>query len=402
MNKRLFIWVSASFMAMIVASSMCFSKEGTEECTTAVISGLATTDGRPIIWKNRDSDFLSNKVIYVKEQPYSYLGLINSEDTSGRQVWVGLNSQGFAIMNSVAYNLPEPGQIKDLEGLIMADALRTCATVDDFETFIKKNLSPDFGSQANFGVIDAQGGAALFEVYNKGYKRWNADDFPEKYIVNTNFARSGKEDKGKGYLRFDRASKLFTQVPDSKISHEYIIQAASRDIGNALLNVPAPSEWKKLPSDKPYWVYSNHSPDRNWTSSAVIIHGAKKGAKNDHTTMWVMLGEPLTTIAVPLWVEAGEPPAELWQEETAPICKESLRIKNILRPLIAEERKDYLDITKLNNKDGTGYLPNLLKEEKEILDKTKKFLNKNPNASKLLDLEKEMAHKAYKILQEIK
>jgi hypothetical protein len=29
-------------------------------CTTAVISGKATKDGRPIIWKLRDSDFLKN------------------------------------------------------------------------------------------------------------------------------------------------------------------------------------------------------------------------------------------------------------------------------------------------------------------------------------------------------
>jgi len=400
--KKIVSMLSYAIIMLIIIFSVDSVIINAEECTTAVVSGLASADGKPILWKNRDSDFQSNKVIYVKEQPYSYLALINNEDTSGRQTWIGLNSQGFAIMNSVAYNLPEPKEIKDLEGLIMADALRTCTTVDDFEAFLKKNLGPNLGSQANFGVIDSQGGSALFEVHNKGYKRLNAEDMPEKHIVNTNFARSGKENEGKGYLRFDRTSFLFKQAPEGKISHEYIIQTVSRDSGHALLTSLPPATWKNLPANEPYWIYSNSSPNRNWTSSAVIIHGVKKGDRKGKATMWVMLGEPLTTIAVPLWVDAGEPPAELWEGESAPLCKESLRIKDIIRPLKAEERKDYLDITKLDNKDGTGYLPALLKTEKEILEKTKKFLTKNPDSAKLVRFEKEIASQALSLLQEIK
>ena len=76
-------------------------------CTTAVISPGASAPGRPLLWKNRDTDFLNNKVIFVNESPFSYLALVNAEDRSGRWVYAGLNSAGFAIFNSVAYNLPE-------------------------------------------------------------------------------------------------------------------------------------------------------------------------------------------------------------------------------------------------------------------------------------------------------
>src|SRR4030043_2422456 len=73
-----------------------------EECTTAVISEKATAVGKSLLWKNRDSDYPSNKEIYVKETPFSYIAIINSEDPNGRMVWAGMNSEGFAIMNSVA------------------------------------------------------------------------------------------------------------------------------------------------------------------------------------------------------------------------------------------------------------------------------------------------------------
>ena len=31
-------------------------------CTSAVVSGKATPDGRPLLWKHRDTDFLKNHV----------------------------------------------------------------------------------------------------------------------------------------------------------------------------------------------------------------------------------------------------------------------------------------------------------------------------------------------------
>lgn len=139
-------------------------------CSTAVFGPAATADGAPLLWKNRDTDVLSNKVVFVPEKPFSYLGLVNAEETSGRSVYAGLNAKGFAIFNSVACNLPAPPtEMKDLEGQIMADALRTCRSVDDFEAYLRKNLGKSLGSQANFGVLDSTGHAALFEVHKVKY-----------------------------------------------------------------------------------------------------------------------------------------------------------------------------------------------------------------------------------------
>ena len=176
-----------TFILILLSVFMMTADRQKEGCTTAIITGAASMDGAPLLWKNRDTGFLSNKVIYVTEKPYNYIALVNAQETSGRFAYAGLNSTGFAIMNSVAYNLPEggPEEVKDLEGLIMADALRTCRTADDFEQALKKNLGPALGSWANYGVIDSAGNAVIFEVHNHGYKKHDAAAAPEKYLINT-------------------------------------------------------------------------------------------------------------------------------------------------------------------------------------------------------------------------
>jgi hypothetical protein len=373
-----------------------------EECTTAVISGAATADGKPILWKNRDTNSLSNKVVFVNEKPFSYLAVVNAKDTSGRTVWSGLNAAGFAIENSASYNLPEKAdETKGHEGIIMADALRTCETVDDFEAFIQKNLSPSLGSHANYGVIDAHGGAASFEVSNEGYKRYNAGDAAEPFILKTNFSVSGTADKGAGYIRFDRETALFKTVPPGKLAFDFILRAA-RDLRNPYEHAPAPEEWKNLPADTPYWVHSNYTINRVLTASVMIVHGAGKGENPQRATMWVILGEPVTSIAVPLWVAAGETPAEVREGKDAPITREADRLKAILRPLKGSDRHEYLDLTKLDNRAGTGWLPGNLKVENEILDATKKFLEGTPSPAELAAFEREMAAKALARLQAIK
>jgi hypothetical protein len=389
-------------VSTLAATATVLSIADRQECSTLVASAAATADRAPLLWKNRDTDQLSNKVVFVEEQPFSYLALVNADDTGGRMAWAGVNSAGFAIVNSVAYNLPRPsGEQQDLEGIIMADALRTCSTIGDFEREVKRNFGPDLGSQANFLTIDAQGGAAIFEVHNHGSTRIDAADAPEKYLVNTNFSRSGTEDQGAGYLRFDRESALLKTLPAGALSHEQILQVVSRDLGHALLRNPERAEWKKLPPDTPFWVHTNHTINRQSTSAAVVFQGVRAGEDPRRTTMWVILGEPVTSIAVPLWVAAGTPPAEFWDGQDAPLCKEALRIKNVLRPLKARERREYVDLTRLDNSAGTGWLPTTLSVEREVFQKTRDLLQGNPSGSELAAFERATAGRVLAVLQAI-
>lgn len=364
-----------------------------EGCTAAVVPAPAAADSRPVLWKNRDTGSLSNKLVFVAETPYSYLGLANADAASGRGVFAGLNAAGFAIINTVAYNLPAArGEMEDLEGFIMADALRTCRTVADFQAYLEVNRGPDLGALANFAVIDGEGGAAVFEVHNRGFVRLSLD--PDKATVVTNFARSGGPGEGQGYLRFERATALFGTLPPGPVDFRAVLARFTRDVGHVLLRHPSLAELRALPAGVPAWVSTRDCIDRPDTASAVVVVGRRVGEAGSVATLWVIPGEPLTAVAVPVWVEAGASPAALWQGEEAPLWRESLRIKRFLRPAEEGHKRDYADLARLDNAAGTGYLPGLLLAEQEILARTAQFLSSPRTREEYAAFQREMAELA--------
>ncbi|MBU0560244.1 MAG: hypothetical protein KKG93_11815 [Bacteroidetes bacterium] len=49
-------------------------------CTTFVISGKATPDGKPIFFKNRDADQKQNSLAYFTDGKYKYIGVVNGDE----------------------------------------------------------------------------------------------------------------------------------------------------------------------------------------------------------------------------------------------------------------------------------------------------------------------------------
>jgi hypothetical protein len=378
--------------------------QGAEQCTSAIFSPASTEGGRPMLWKNRDTDNLSNKVVYVKEVPFSYLGVVDADDASGRSVWAGVNTAGFAIINTVAYNLPaaRKGELVDLEGVVMADALRTCRTVADFEAYLKANTGPGLGCRTNFGVIDATGQAFIFETHNHGFTKFDAAAVPEKYLVNTNYARSGTQAKGAGYLRFDRASELLRTVPKGPVTVWGILHDVARDISNPLLKQPTIHELKSLPADPPKWITTRDSINKSYTSTCVVLVGKDPKDAASRATMWVIPGEPLTGVAMPFWVDAGGVPDILWKGEDSPLWAEGQRIKKLFRPFPESEKQDYLDVTKLDNKAGTGFLPKLMDAEKRIYERTREFLKSPRTQPELATFQEQAAQEALQVMRAVK
>jgi hypothetical protein len=85
----------------------------------------------------------------------------------------------------------------------------------------------------------------------------------------------------------------------------------------------------------------------------------------------------------------------------APITREATRLKDLLRPLPGSDRHEFVDVTRLDNRSGTGWLPGNMKVEREILSATEKFLAGNPSPAERAAFEKQMAAKALATLQEI-
>ena len=78
-------------------------------CTTAIISGKATIDGRPLLLKHRDSNFFQNKLMYFDDGKYNYIGLVNSEDLEGKEIgaiwFVGGNGSVKHLNDSKFHNI---------------------------------------------------------------------------------------------------------------------------------------------------------------------------------------------------------------------------------------------------------------------------------------------------------
>lgn len=151
--------------------------ERASACTLIVASGRATASGRPLLWKNRDASNVLNKLMYFNGKKYNFIGLINSTDASGQEIWGGLNEKGLAIINSQADDLALRQKKFDGadNGVLMKMALGECATVDEVEKLLQREKGRHDLS-ANFGVIDALGGAVFFETSSEYYTRFDTAD----------------------------------------------------------------------------------------------------------------------------------------------------------------------------------------------------------------------------------
>ena len=102
--------------------------------------------------------------------------------------------------------------------------------MQDFEHFLD-TLPRPMRVEANFGVIDAYGGAAYYETNNERYYKKDANDpnlAPEGYLIYTNFSFEGRTDEGKGYVRYENAKKIFKEMRNEGFTPQRIFQQASR------------------------------------------------------------------------------------------------------------------------------------------------------------------------------
>lgn len=351
-------------------------------CTTAVVSGKATDDGRPLLLKNRDAGELQNRLVYFFDGKYKFIGLVNSPDINNEEIWVGFNEAGFGIMNSASYNLKDKDdttKISDLEGKIMKLALQQCSTIDDFENLLK-NITKPLGVEANFGVIDANGGAAYFETDNFSFIKYDVNDpaiAPEGYLIRTNFSFSGEENKGYGYIRYATASELFeNRIKDGKISSEFLINDVPRCLVHSFTNTDLTSELPESFSDNKYVYFRDFIP-RYSTSAAVVIQGIKENESPSLTTMWTILGFPLTSIAIPVWLtENNSLPSILIADESgnAPLCNLALILKTKVFSTQNDAKENYLNISVLMNKENTGIRQYLISLEDELITKAERYL----------------------------
>ena len=74
-------------------------------CTSVIISGKVRKDGKPVMYKHRDTDHTSNEIKWFQGEKYSFIGLVDTDVDPSPEVWAGTNSAGFSIMNTATYDL---------------------------------------------------------------------------------------------------------------------------------------------------------------------------------------------------------------------------------------------------------------------------------------------------------
>jgi len=352
-------------------------------CTTAVISGKATRDGRPILWKQRDTGTLENKLVYHTGGRYVFLGIHDLDDTANAEMFMGSNVVGLSIINTASYNL-EYQKYKgkmDEEGILMKRALAECATLADFEGLLKETAGKR-GVEANFGVVDARGGAAYYETDPFTFKKFDANDpmvAPNGYLLRTNFSASGIPEKGQGYIRYQTEGDLFQWgFLAEGLTVDFILYEATTCLRHSLTGtdlaggvLPESAENARIVG------FSDYIP-RYSTTASMIIQGVAGGEDPSLTTLWTVLGSPLTTPVLPVWVKyANQVPSQLYAAKGRPsaLNDASLKLKSRCFPLKIPEGKNYLDFAKVMNRQGTGTVQRLKSVDQSLVVEGRRLLD---------------------------
>lgn len=346
-----FLWL----VVVSIASSVAYS------CTSAIIAAHKTAYGRPLLWKHRDTGEENNKVERTPPSRgcFEYVAVYNASDSLCREAWMGYNSQGFAIMNTASYNLNND-TIKDMdkEGLVMAEALRKCRTVEDFATLLDALPKP-LGVEANFGVIDANGDGAYFECGNYSYVRFNLKDAENGVLMRTNYSHSGRPDDGYGYIREQNEHCLMSShIAAGDFTPQFLTEKMSRTFFNSYLGKDYTNSGDSIIVDMDF------IPRRSSTAT-IVIEGVAKDEDPLLTTMWIGLGYPPCSSIRSVWLGDDGVPDELRgiaPDGHSPLCDSIVELKHKVFPVSRGNGKYYLHLHLLYNREGTGFAQQAIRD----------------------------------------
>jgi hypothetical protein len=404
--KKRLIRKSVVLITLYACLSFPIYPQENEECTIGAASGRATADGRPLVWKTRDTSEINNEVAYITSYKYKFVAVTNAGVTAP---WMGVNEKGFAILNSKSSDLPS-GSSGMVNESLMGFALGNCITVEEFERILDSTNVSGRQTHGNFGVIDSTGGAAIFETAGYEYWKFDANDStvaPDGYVLRTNFAFNGDAKNGLNdgiysIERYRRTTKLIGDFYVSgSLSYKSILRTQMRDFSDSYSNpipIPYPRKWQ---SNRPYgYIRCDFSICRSTSVSAAVIQGVSPHETAKLSTMWTMLGQPASSIVVPYW-PVGTTPKEAHGNSTALLCD----IANQIREQLFDyaENTNYIDSYKLLDGNGGGLWTKTFPAEDSIFSiaKTKltQWRNGTFSVQEMLETETDLAQFALNTLQ---
>ena len=260
----------------------------------------------------------------------------------------------------------------DREGELMYYVLGQCATLQDFESWLETYPQP-WGVEANFGLIDAQGGAAYYEINNHRWIKYDVNEEANGYRVVTNFSFAGRYEDYEGWERYQTASAIMQEKfsRETEMTAIDAINYFSRTYRHEVLQVNYTS------SNAPEYAVDQDFIPRRITSAVIVFEGVKAGEAPIHTIMWSALGYPATTVAIPLLMNAKYLPSSMAARSFnakkgsalhSEMCDASLQIKDAwIFPMKISNGKRYVSLQ--NVLIGTDDKPALLSCVNKVEDK---------------------------------
>lgn len=267
-------------------------------CTSAIVAARRSSEGAALLWKHRDNGVYPNtRIEYISDGKYAYSAVVPDNEKYAKGVYAGINEKGFGVISTATKNLPEasPEEYKAckrrrMQGGAMWCGLRECATIDEFEELLK-TTKRSRRSHSNFGVGDASGAVAYFEVWDLGYRRYDVSaSGNDGFDVRANFSHSGDpKKKGTSQRRYHLILREMSEHNGPFSPYDFINYSRSYNslkYGNVLA------------SSKPY-ICNNHTVARTTSVGAFVM---VCDAQNPR--MLVMNGHPVPSLAVPVYVKA--------------------------------------------------------------------------------------------------
>ena len=369
---------------LIVTILALMAAGGVYACTSAIVAAKNTANGRPLLWKHRDTGEENNKVerIPARDGNLEYVALYNASDTACNEAWMGYNSAGFAIMNTASYNLKDDtisASRMDKEGFLMARALQVCKSMEDFKVLLD-TLPRPLCVEANFGVIDAYGNGGYFETNNYTYTFFDLKDTPDGILTRTNYSYSGRPDEGYGYIREQNLKDVLAPyLKEKKVMPAVFTEDISRRFYHSLM-------CKDFTECDEEWVVDQDFIPRRSSTATTVIEGVQPGEDTSLTTMWIGIGYPPCSEIRYVWLGEDGVPEDLrglGKDGHSELCDTVVARKHDVFSITRGSGKSYVNLTKMYNAEGTGYTQQMkvrneaiYKEGYEKLEQRRKALSK--------------------------
>jgi hypothetical protein len=163
-----------------------------------------------------------------------------------------------------------------------------------------------------------------------------------------------------------------------EMTARYILQQGSRCLKHSLTGTDLSRPDDGNPAKVKMVWFEDFIP-RKSSVAAVAIEGVKDGESPALTTMWTVVGFPLTSVVIPVWITPhGDLPGLLTYDDNlgdSPMCNMALQLKERCYPVKwGSSAMKYINIHALVNRDNTGILQIIRPVENRIFESTNKQL----------------------------